>query len=297
MNLFHLRYFVTLAKSQNYTRAACQLNITQPSLSNAIHGLEAELGLALFVRQGRNVVLTSEGREFSRIVDHSLTILDSGIEQLQHQNNEQTVIKLAALRTLSTRWVPGMVREFLQNSQQDVRFEFTNENRLSPQIIQGLRAKHYDICFCSKVDEQEDIAYFPIASQALVVITPTDHPLATRNQIELSETLAFDQVTFSKRSGLSPIIRQLFAECGGQPHSVYAIEEDEAVAGLVANGFGIAVVPNMPLLKTLPVKIIPLSFPTWQRIFYMATLKDHYQSPAAKDFIDFVHAHHADIRQ
>ena len=102
MNLFHLRYFVTLAKSQNYTRAARQLNITQPSLSNAIHGLEAELGLALFVRQGRNVVLTSEGREFSRIVDHSLTILDSGIEQLQHQNNEQTVIKLAALRTLST---------------------------------------------------------------------------------------------------------------------------------------------------------------------------------------------------
>ena len=197
MNLFHLRYFVTLAKSQNYTRAARQLNITQPSLSNAIHGLEAELGLALFVRQGRNVVLTSEGREFSRIVDHSLTILDSGIEQLQHQNNEQTVIKLAALRTLSTRWVPGMVREFLQNSQQDVRFEFTNENGLSPQIIQGLRAKHYDICFCSKVDEQEDIAYFPIASQALVVITPTDHPLATRNQIELSETLAFDQVTFS----------------------------------------------------------------------------------------------------
>ena len=149
MNLFHLRYFVTLAKSQNYTRAARQLNITQPSLSNAIHGLEAELGLALFVRQGRNVVLTSEGREFSRIVDHSLTILDSGIEQLQHQNNEQTVIKLAALRTLSTRWVPGMVREFLQNSQQDVRFEFTNENGLSPQIIQGLRAKHYDICFCS----------------------------------------------------------------------------------------------------------------------------------------------------
>ncbi|MCL4175443.1 LysR family transcriptional regulator, partial [Lacticaseibacillus paracasei] len=46
MNLFHLRYFVTLAKSQNYTRAARQLNITQPSLSNAIHGLEAELGLA-----------------------------------------------------------------------------------------------------------------------------------------------------------------------------------------------------------------------------------------------------------
>lgn len=58
MNLFHLRYFVTLAKLQNYTQAARQLNITQPSLSNAIHRLEDGLGLALFVRQGRNIVLT-----------------------------------------------------------------------------------------------------------------------------------------------------------------------------------------------------------------------------------------------
>ena len=295
MNLFHLRYFATLAKLQNYTHAAQQLHITQPSLSNAIHGLEAELGVTLFARQGRHMILTAAGREFNRTVSHTLATLDSGIERLQHQAHGQTVIKLAALRTLSTRRVPSMVRHFLETRSQDVRFEFTNENGLSPKIIQGLRAKKYDICFCSKVDEEEDIAYFPIASQALVVITPVNHPLAQRKQIELSETLPFDQITFSKKSGLAPIIRQLFAECGAQPHSVYSIEEDEAVAGLVANGFGIAVVPNMPLLQTLPLKVIPLSFPTWQRIFYMATLNDHYQAPAATDFIEFVHQHHANI--
>ena len=65
MNLFHLRYFATLAKLQNYTHAAQQLHITQPSLSNAIHGLEAELGVTLFARQGRHMILTAAGREFS----------------------------------------------------------------------------------------------------------------------------------------------------------------------------------------------------------------------------------------
>lgn len=48
MNLFQLRYFVTLAKMQHYTRAAHELCITQPSLSHAISQLEAELGVALF---------------------------------------------------------------------------------------------------------------------------------------------------------------------------------------------------------------------------------------------------------
>ena len=61
MNLFQLRYFVTLAKMQNYTRAAHELCITQPSLSHAISQLEAELGVALFEKSGRNTTLTSFG--------------------------------------------------------------------------------------------------------------------------------------------------------------------------------------------------------------------------------------------
>ena len=64
MNLFQLRYFVTLAKMQHYTRAAHELCITQPSLSHAISQLEAELGVALFEKSGRNTTLTSFGEEF-----------------------------------------------------------------------------------------------------------------------------------------------------------------------------------------------------------------------------------------
>ena len=64
MNLFQLRYFVTLAKMQHYTKAAHELCITQPSLSHAISQLEAELGVALFEKSGRNTTLTSFGEEF-----------------------------------------------------------------------------------------------------------------------------------------------------------------------------------------------------------------------------------------
>ena len=67
MNLFQLRYFVTLAKMQHYTKAAHELCITQPSLSHAISQLEAELGVALFEKSGRNTTLTSFGEETARL--------------------------------------------------------------------------------------------------------------------------------------------------------------------------------------------------------------------------------------
>ena len=64
MNLIHLRYFVELADTRHYTKAAQQLCITQPSLSHAIAQLEKELGVPLFEKNGRNTELTVFGRQF-----------------------------------------------------------------------------------------------------------------------------------------------------------------------------------------------------------------------------------------
>ena len=79
MNLFHLRYFVKLAHTKHYTRAAEELCITQPSLSHAITQLENELGLPLFERSGRNTELTRFGREFLETAERALSTLDSGV--------------------------------------------------------------------------------------------------------------------------------------------------------------------------------------------------------------------------
>ncbi|AXU28226.1 UNVERIFIED_CONTAM: LysR family transcriptional regulator [Clostridioides difficile] len=72
MNLNHLHYFRVLAKVEHYTKAATQLFIPQPSLSNAISILEKELDTFLFEKQGRNVCLTKYGRFFLTYVDKAL---------------------------------------------------------------------------------------------------------------------------------------------------------------------------------------------------------------------------------
>lgn len=83
MNLYHLRYFVTLAHLEHYTKAAEILSITQPSLSHAISSLESELGVKLFEKDGRNVVLTKCGQAFLVDVEQALDMLDSSINKLQ----------------------------------------------------------------------------------------------------------------------------------------------------------------------------------------------------------------------
>ncbi len=76
MNLKHLQYFRVLAKTQHYTKAAAQLYITQPSLSQAIGELEKELNIKLFEKVGRNIKLTKYGQYF-------LTYVENGLEELE----------------------------------------------------------------------------------------------------------------------------------------------------------------------------------------------------------------------
>ena len=79
MNLNQLYYFVTLAETEHYSRAAEMLSITQPSLSHAVAKLEEELETELFEKKGRNVALTKYGKVFLEYAQVSLDWLDLGV--------------------------------------------------------------------------------------------------------------------------------------------------------------------------------------------------------------------------
>lgn len=120
------------------------------------------------------------------------------------------------------------------------------------------------------------------------MIVPLDHPLAVKDEVRLEDTIPYKQIIFKKRSGLRQIIDGLF-ECIGQaPDVAYEIDEDQVAAGFVSNGFGICVAPNIPILHSLNVKILPLVSPSWQRNFYMAMLKNVYHPPVVEAFKKYV---------
>ena len=284
MNLYHLRYFATLAHLEHYTKAAEILSITQPSLSHAISSLEKELGVKLFEKDGRNVVLTKCGQAFLVDVEQALDMLDSSVNKLQMTGLGEGV--------LSSTVVPNFVKGFLDSSSnKKIDFYFHSSTGLTSDMIQGLKERKYDIAFCSKMDNEPLIEFTPVAKQELVLIVPKEHPLESKTSIDLKESLAYPHIVFSKRSGLRQVIDKLFEKCGGYPEIAYSMEEDQGVAGLVGAGFGIAVVPKMPILSYMPVSIIEIATPSWERLFYMATLKNVYQAPVVMNFKKYVTEH------
>lgn len=290
MNLYHLRYFVTLAQIEHYTKAAELLSITQPTLSHAIYSLEEELGIKLFEKNGRNVILTKYGKAFLTDAQDILERLDASVDGLKLAGKGEGHLDVAFLRTLGIDFVPKVIRDFLNaNTGKQIQFHLHCDKVLTGDILNGLKEKKYDIGFCSKFDDEPLIEYIPVAKQDLVVIVPPDHPLASKKEIHLAETIPYAQIIFRKRSGLRQIIDQLFESIGAYPQQiVYEIDEDQVVAGFVANNFGIAIAPDIPILHSLNVKILPLVSPAWQRYFYMALLKDVYHPPVVEAFKQFV---------
>lgn len=288
MNLSQLKYFVTLARLEHYTKAAEELEITQPSLSHAMSLLEQELGTKLFQKQGRNVGLTKYGKFFLEYARESLRILELGIEKTQEMTGQtRGVIDLAFIYTLGSEFVPEMVGDFLRlHEELDVQFKFTVGNTV--ELIQGLKEEKYDVAFCSMIEKESGIEFVPVGIEKLVVVVPKGHPLSGKGQVDLEEAAAYPQVYYTKESGLRPTIDRLFEMVRIRPKIAYEIEEDGAMAGLVAQNFGIAIMPDIPILRNLNVEVLELRSPQLKRQIYMATSKENYQTPMVKKFVEYV---------
>ncbi len=289
MNLFHLRYFVTLAHLEHYTKAAEILAITQPSLSHAISALESEVGIKLFEKDGRNIVLTKYGKVFLEDVENSLELLDSSVNKLKLTSTGAGKIDVALIRSFSTHLVPSYVKGFLsQHPDKDINFRFFNDSGMTADILKGLKDKKYDIAFCSKIDNEPSISFFPVAKQELVLIVSKNHPLACKDSATIDEIIQYPQIYFSSRSALRPVIDELFGERVSELNIAYEIDEDQGVAGMVAQDFGVAILPRIPLLNTMDLKIMKLDAEYSDRFYYMAILKDVYHAPVVEYFKNYV---------
>ena len=287
MNLDYLRYFVKLAQVGHYTRASEQLNISQPSLSHAVRQLEEELGVPLFERQGRNTQLTQFGAEFLNCAARTLATLDEGVTSLRRKARGEGLIRLGFLRVLGTDYVPRLAARFLA-AHPDRQLQFTFHSGRTQELLEGLADRRYDLVFCSRPAPELGLTAVPVRAQELVLIVPTGHPLAGRSGVSLAEAAPYPMVCFSRDSGLRAVVDELFDALGVCPQVAWETEEDQVVAGLVAQGFGIAVVPEMDVLHQLDLVALPITAPPYRRDFFLVHNDRLFLSPAAREFRQFV---------
>jgi len=113
MEMQQLRYFRVVAQLQHVTKAATKLSVSQSAVSRAISQMEHELGVPLFIRQGRAIVLTRYGAIYLEHVIRAQAALDSGKRILQEDSGEQAgTISLGFLGSLGTDMVPKLIKDF-----------------------------------------------------------------------------------------------------------------------------------------------------------------------------------------
>lgn len=286
MNLYHLRYFVTLAHLEHYTRAAEELGITQPSLSHAIAALEDELGIPLFEKEGRNVVLSKAGRQFLTDVQQSLAILDAGVTRMQKLGKGQGTIDLCFLRGLGADLVPQLISAF-QATPAGKGVEFRLHTAATWEMMEGLDSQLYDLALSSYDANARHIRFLKMEERPFFLVVPDHHPLADRDSVDLEETLDLPHVLFARTAAIRSDIDQIYGRLSRMPRIAYEVQEAQDIAGLVANDFGVAVLQESYFLDSLPVKAIPLKNETLKRTIYLAASQRHPLTPAAQAFWRF----------
>ena len=289
MNLAHLRYFVTLAHTEHYTKTAEQLNITQPTLTYAINSIEEELGVKLFEKSGRRAVLTRYGKQFLGEVESILDSLDQSFEHMKEIGEGKEILRISFLSVLGIRYIPELIASYKETESGKLA-SFSYHNGLSEDLVNAVESGKSDIAFCSYVPDHPSLRFVPVASQELVAIVPEDHPLAGKDEIDLAELMPYPQICFNKKSGLRRIIDDLFRQTGLEPVIAMEAEEDRVIAGFAAAGFGVAVVPEMYVLDQLPVKRLKIIKPEWQRNFCMVYPENGTKSAALKHLIRYVNS-------
>lgn len=287
VNINQLQYFCVLAETEHYTKAAQLLAITQPSLTHSIKELEKELGVCLFNKQGRNVKINQYGYFLYQQVRPILTSLENTKSELQLLiDPRKGTINLSFLHSLSQYFIPRLIHDFLQ-IEENSQINFNLHQGTTKEIKEDFQANKIDIAFTSNI-EGEGITSIPIMQQELLLITPIDHPLADKQEIDLAEAAKYPFIFYEQNSGLRPILDSLFKSIDVKPTIAYELADDGTVCGFVAANLGIAIVPNIFGLDRFPVKAIKIINPHYERYIYLSYCTHKYMSPPVTKFKDFI---------
>ena len=243
VELRHLRYFVAVAESGSLTLAATQtLHTAQPSLSRQIRDLEDEVGTPLMTRSARGVELTAAGRAF---LDHARLALG----QVDAAGTAARRAAQPAKPSFALGFLTGQEMDWLPEAMHILRDELptvdvTVSSQTSPRLADALRKGTLDVAFLRPESQADDLVFRLVVDEPLIVVLPSDHPLAARKTID-PRALAGE--TFIHVSATAPALRAVIDDY--LQRSALAITADHEAdnlsmaISLVASTRGFALLP------------------------------------------------------
>ena len=284
MEIHQLRYFVAVADEGNFSRAAAKVRVAQPSLSQQIRKLEAEIGQPLFDRLPRSVVLTEAGRCF---IDYARQILASIGDARRSVDDLKEVVtgKLAvgSIPTIAPYVLPELVVKF-QKDYPEVTLELVED--VTDGITRRIDAGELDVALASSCVPSPTLRRQSLGSEQLLALVPETDPLARQTLVELDDLKSQRFLLLHEMHCLSQQIHHLLETRRLRPEIALAGSQLTTIARMVAAGIGVSIVPQMMVKHQATPGCISLPFaaPVPERELNFLYNPLRFQSKAAAAF-------------
>jgi len=293
MELHQLAYFESVSRHLHFTRAAEELNVAQPSVSQQIRKLESELGSPLFHRMKPRVALTEAGKTF---LPHARAVLqqleEARIEVQELSGLAKGSLAVGAPPSVGTHLLPSALAAFGRR-RPGIRLSFREGG--SRTLVQLLEEGELDLAVVIQPIRHPVLETLPLLEEELLLAVPRQHRLAqTRRRVPLGELA--DEPFVLLREGAYDIRDQTLAACrraGFEPRVGLEGGEMGSVLRFVEAGMGLAILPAMVLRDLDPRSgpcAVRIQRPKLTRSLVLARRRDRYFSAAAREFATVLQA-------
>ncbi len=286
MNLEELQWFVVLADTEHVTDAAADLGVSQPTLSRALARFEAQAGMPLFDRVNRRLRLNAYGQIMLEHARRAIAEMQSAGERIAALRDPDTGrVRLAFLHSLANWYVPEQLRRF-RDLMPSIGFDLFQGP--AHDVTERVRGGQADLAITSPRPAEQGLRWHRLYVEQLCLAVPRGHRLAARTRVRLAAAASEPFVALGSQTGLRQLTNELWAEERIQPDIVFEASEIPTMEGLVAAGFGVAVVPVPRDGGDSKTVHVPLSNAEAKREVGLVWDGERALSPPARSFADFL---------
>jgi len=284
MEIHQLRYFVAVAEEGNFSSAAAKVRVAQPSLSQQIRKLEAEVGKPLFDRLPRSVVLTEAGRcllDYARQILASIGDARRCVDELKGKIAGDVAV--GAIPTIAPYVLPELVVTF-QKHYPDVTLHIVED--VTAVISRRVEAGELDVALASTCQRSPTLRVEHLGREPLLALVPERHALAKETEITLDDLKSQRFLLLHEMHCLSQQVHHLLESRRLHPEVALAGSQLSTIANMVAAGIGVSIVPNMMAKHQATPGCISLPFapPAPERELNFLQNPLRFQSKAAAAF-------------
>lgn len=219
MDFLQLHYFLELAKHQHVSYTADLLHISQPALSATIRKLEKDLETELFLRKGRNIVLSPYGEVFREYVEDAFSSLENGRQAITRMKNADAhTLNLGIL----SPYMWNELTESFHNAYPEIKVHITSaeEDNYSESIISGETDFYLGSINGIEKNIRPQIEYTTLYEDDMVILMNTSHPFAGRKEITLSECGNESFISLNPNTSLQQFTDLLWEKSGITPKTI-----------------------------------------------------------------------------